>query len=333
MKYLYLLFLLMPLAHINAQNTPVNPDASKNAQRLLEFLHNISGSFILSGQHNFPHEISIYSDSVVAFTGKAAVVWGCDFSYHEEAVNNRRNIIKEAIKMHKRGHIITLMYHQVRPMDDEPNGWKESVQNEITDEQWNDLVTPGTEVHTKWLEKIDTVAFYLKQLQAKKIPVLWRPYHEMNGRWFWWGQKAAFAKLWVMMYERYVYYHKLDNLIWVWNANTPQKKKASNDMSYDRYYPGHQYVDILAADVYHNDYTQSYYDDLMALGGEKVVSIGECGTVPTPKILDAQPGWTWFMVWTKHLWTHNEREALLELYEDPRVVTLDEIKKLRRRFR
>jgi mannan endo-1,4-beta-mannosidase len=240
-------------------------------------------------------------------------------------LSNRQNVINEAIEKYNQGHIITLMYHQVRPQDDEPGGWKESVQNEVTDQQWQDLLTPGTEVRAKWLEKIDNVAHFLKQLQDENNPVLWRPYHEMNGRWFWWGQKPNFKKLWIMMYDRYVNHHQLDNLLWVWNANAPRKVEPDNDMSYHLFFPGLEYVDVLASDLYHNDYSQHYHDELLDLAGEKVISIGECGTAPTPGILDDQPQLTWFMIWTKWLWTHNQREDIIELYNDPRVITLDEI--------
>jgi len=323
-----LLLIVFTGAKMNGQVQPVNPNATKEARELLMFLDRISGSYILSGQHNYPHEISIYSDSVKAITGKDPVVWGSDFSYHERAVANRQNVIDEAIEMYDKGHIITLMYHQVRPMDDEPDGWKESVQNEVTEQQWEDLLTPGTEVHRKWLEKIDTVAWYLGQLKEMHIPVIWRPYHEMNGAWFWWGQKEDFEKLWILMYDRYVNYHHLDNLIWVWNANAPRIRPGDSAMAYENYFPGTAYVDILAADVYHNDYKQSHHDQLLELAKGKPIALGECGQAPTPGILDIEDQWTWFMIWTKWLWTANKREDIIELYNDPRVITLDEVGEL-----
>lgn len=282
MKKIYLtLLILICVTTIQAQYKLTNSNATKEAQELLGFLNNIRGKYILSGQHNYPHEISIYLDSVLSITGKEAVVWGSDFSNHEKAFANRQNIINEAIEMHKKGHIITLMYHQVRPQDDEPNGWKESVQNEVTGQEWEAMLTPGTGIHKKWLQKVDTVAWFLKQLQAENIPVLWRPYHEMNGQWFWWGGKKDFPRLWEMLYDRYVNRHKLNNLIWVWNANTPNKKEADNNMAYERYFPGLETVDILAVDVYRGEFEQNYYDELVELAKGKIVAIGEC--IPSVK--------------------------------------------------
>ena len=68
------------------------------------------------------------------------------------------------------------------------------------------------------------------------MPVLWRPYHEMNGDWFWWGKKtgpSGHRALWRMMYDRFVNYHGLNNLLWVWNANAP----APHILSYADCYP------------------------------------------------------------------------------------------------
>jgi mannan endo-1,4-beta-mannosidase len=100
-------------------------------------------------------------------------------------------MIQEAIRQHEQGSIITLMWHAVRPIDDEPNGWKESVQNDLTDAEWRELLTPGSALHQRWLAQLDVIASHLQVLQEHRIPVLWRPYHEMNGGWFWWENVPA----------------------------------------------------------------------------------------------------------------------------------------------
>ena len=83
------------------------------------------------------------------------------------------------------------MWHAVRPIEDEPVKFSTSVQGKLTDAQWHDLVTPSTEINERWKSQVDVIAFYLKQLRDAHVPVLWRPYHEMNGGWFWWCQKKA----------------------------------------------------------------------------------------------------------------------------------------------
>ena len=306
---------------------PVNPNASKPARRLLRRLYEIRGTYTLSGQHNYPGTISSYTEQARDITGKYPAVWGQDFGFTEtgqDGIDNRQDVIDEAVRKHRQGFIITLMWHAVRPIDNEPNGWKQSVQNDLTDEQWNDLVTPGSVIHQKWLAQMDTVAQYLTQLRDAGVPVLWRPYHEMNGRWFWWGGregKRGFRAIWRHMYERYVHHHRLDNLLWVWNANAPRKYTGS----YEAFFPGHDVVDVLAADVYHNDYRQSHHDDLVTLARGKPVALGECGQLPTPEILSQQPQWTWFMCWAGFLTKRNDAKDVVALFDAERVLNKQQL--------
>jgi len=217
--FLTLIFSLVVTSSLHAQPfQAVNKNASPEAKKLLSYLYSISGKQILSGQHNYNHEPDRFSDSAFAFTGKYPAVWGTDFIWNGTK-DNGQAIVDEAIKKNKEGYIITLMWHQGRPTDDPPFGWKESIQGKLTEAQWKELITPGTALYKRWLAQIDVIAGYLKQLQDAYVPVLWRPYHEMNGVWFWWGNKKGkdgIAKLWQLMYDRYTNYHHLNNLIWVW---------------------------------------------------------------------------------------------------------------------
>lgn len=132
-----------------------------------------------------------------------------------------------------------------------------------------------------------------------------------------------------MLYDRLVNVHKLNNLIWVWNANAPRLRPNDEAWAYADFYPGNQYVDVLAADVYHNDYKQSHHDQLLELGQGKAIALGEIGEVPTPEILDQQPQWCWFMIWAKWVETHNTPEQVKALYNYPRTLTLDQLIKLK----
>jgi mannan endo-1,4-beta-mannosidase len=109
---------------------------------------------------------------------------------------------------------------------------------ELTDEQWQELLTADAPLRKRWEAQVDVIAGYLKQLRDARIPVLWRPYHEANGDWFWWGGRGGengYIALYRMTYDRLVHYHHLDNLIWVWNMNAPNGKNAG---PYADYFPG-----------------------------------------------------------------------------------------------
>ena len=267
-------------------------------------------------------------------------MWGNDFTWR--ATNRERNeMIEETIKRYNDGYIVTLMWHANPPVkarlqiDDAKAApdWGHSYVSwyKMPEDEWLRIVTPGTEEHKIWLNDVDEVAEHLKKLQAANVPVLWRPYHEMNGMWFWWGNRRGengFTKLWKMMYDRMVNHHGLNNLLWVWNANAPRDWKDDEAYPYELFYPGNDYVDVLAADIYKNDYQQSHHDELVELGGPgKVIALGEVGVAPTPEILAQQPQWVWFMIWAHFNWTpdQNTAESLQTLHDDGRVITKENV--------
>ncbi|CAN5234433.1 hypothetical protein BH09ACT2_BH09ACT2_05330 [soil metagenome] len=303
---------------------PVNPNASPAARRLLERISAVGGNRILSGQHNTPRELSFYSDQAHEITGSYPAIWGQDFGFSEDGdmdgVNFRQAVIDEEKTQHASGSIITLMWHAVRPTEEEPVTFLDSICNGMLDaSDWDDLLREGTEVHDRWVRQVDVIAEFLAQLRDANVPVLWRPYHELNGDWFWWGGRPGprgYAALYRQLYERFVSVHHLDNLVWVWNTNAPRGDAAP----YAGFYPGHDVVDILAADVYANDYRQSHHDELLDLAAGRPIALGEVGVLPTPEILDSQPRWAWFMTWTTFLTQENDPEAVRRLFADPRML-------------
>lgn len=335
-KLSFTLVLLIMLIQCNINKTeaiqPITPEASPEAKALLNFLYKISGKYILSGHHNYGSS-GKFSNQVKEITGKYPVVIGSDFGFafkDNDHKKYRQKMIDHVIEDYEKGHIITLMWHSPPPEFGHNSSYDDIWiwQPGKSTEYWENLTTPGTELHSQWLQQVDELAYYLKQLEDSKIPVLWRPYHEMNGIWFWWCNKQGpegFAKLWKMLYHRLVSHHQLHNLIWVWNANAPRDKENDEAYAYDLFYPGDDYVDILAADVYHNDYKQSHHDDILKLGKNKVIALGEVGKMPTPENLENQPHWTWFMGWANWLTKANKAEDVRKLYNSPRVITLDEI--------
>ena len=313
-------------ASLHAQYLPVNEDASKEAKLLLEYIYSLDEK-ILSGQHSYNENPSSFYKMAKEISGKEPAVWGTDFYWNgKEDPGNR--IVKEAIDKHKNGSIITLMWHVGQPKDNTPFSWRESVQGKISDQDWKDLLTPGTDLYQKWITQVDQIAVYLQKLQENKVPILWRPYHEMNGVWFWWGNKRGengFAKLWKQLYQRLVNHHKLNNLIWVWNANGPRDIPGDEAYDYEEFFPGQEYVDILATDVYHGDYEQKDYIQLLYLAQGKPIALGEVGQLPKPIILESQPKWSWFMVWSNWIETANSPERVIEIYNYEKTITKDEI--------
>jgi mannan endo-1,4-beta-mannosidase len=318
---------------INAQQDsslvlPVTPDASPEAVELLNYLYSISGKKILAGQHSVPLLGSLRLPAVYKATGKYPALFGQDFGFSEpgtwDGINYRQQIVDEAIKRHEQGFIITLMWHAVPPNMEEPVDFSSAIQSQLTDDEWNDLITDGTELNERWKSQVDVIAWFLKQLKYAGVPVLWRPYHEMNGGWFWWGGKKGddgYKKLYRMLFDRLVNFHGLNNLLWVFNANEVKPGVGS----YADYYPGDDVVDILATDVYSEGFNRENYDELLELAKDKPIALGEVGAVPSSKILEEQPRWVWFMLWGDPFGGIQSNRQFFEIYRDEKVITLDEL--------
>ncbi len=292
---------------------PVNPNATAEARGLLNRLYSITGKGILSGQHNYYEDPNAWSNKAAELSGFIPGLWGSDFAFYTggDMAALRQTMIDAAEARWRAGSVIALTYHQARPTDSPYAGWS-SVQGSYTNEEMEQVVTPGTEAYNSWLARIDEVAEYLKELQAEGVPVLWRPYHEMNANFFWWGGKPElFKQLWINMYERYTDYHQLNNLIWVWNPN------AQNQYSFGEapYYPGHDYVDAVAMDIYNNDYRQRHHDELLAIGEGRLMAIAESGEMPNIDVLrDTNSRYAWFMTWPVFLTDTNSLETIQYVY-------------------
>lgn len=304
---------------------PVNPSASPEARALLKYLYSISGKYTLSGQHNYPYTISRWTDRSYTFTGKYPAIYGQDFGFQggedKDSTFARPALIEEIKRQYRNGAIPTLTWHAVRPTSDEPVTFRENIQSDLTDFEWNELITPGTALNSRWRDQIDVIAGYLKQLRDARVPVLFRPYHEINGNWFWWtGRpgKNGSAELYRQLYNQYVNHHKLDNLIWVWNVNAP----SVNAGPVEQYYPGHDVVDVLSMDNY-GEFKPEYYTSMKTLAEGKPVALGEVGILPTAAVLQQQP-WTWFMVWSEWVETANPLELLQSVYTAPNTVNRDD---------
>lgn len=148
----------------------------------------------------------------------------------------------------------------------------------------------GTWENKVFTEDLKNMATYLKLLRDADIPVLWRPFHEASGGWFWWGKDAAsFRALWIAMFD-YFKAEGLNNLIWVWTAQ-------GND---EDWYPGEQYVDIIGRDIYGKTTAEcvSDYASSAANYGHNMISLSECGTVGLiSEQWAAGARWSWFMPW------------------------------------
>jgi mannan endo-1,4-beta-mannosidase len=332
--YYTVIFCLGTLTHCSKKSvSPVTPGTSPEARALLRLLYDISGRYILTGQHNYPNTHDRNSQFAAKYTGRTPAIWSTDWGFAEDGDTDsylaRPDIVNEAIRQHEKGSLVTICWHAVPPTADEPVTFRPppgerppdslvSVQGQLLDQQFRDVLTPGTELNRRWCAQVDTVAFYLKKLQQARVPVLWRPYHEMNGNWFWWGGRlgeTGTRALYQQIFERLVKYHKINNLIWIWSVDRPNRP----EMNFSNFYPGNDYLDVLALDVYGSDFNQAYYDSLIALSQGKPLVLGEVGNPPGPEILDTQPNWSYWVVWAGMVRNTTKKQYQI-LFNDPRIL-------------
>ncbi|MFC3748871.1 glycosyl hydrolase [Paenibacillus sp. GCM10012306] len=299
---------------------PVNPSASPEASRLLQYLTELSGQGIISGQHDYLENPDEFNNKLKSASGKYALLHGYELGAlnHQSPktiAKQRQAVVDSAIKWYEGGGIVAMTFHQNLPGTSPI--WS-NVSMKLSQEQFNAYVTPGTSQYNSLIAELDDIAVYLGKLRDAGVPVLWRPYHEMNGDWFWWGDKSNFAALWNLVYDRFTHIHKLDNLLWVWNPNAPGPTAGP----YSEYYPGSDTVDVLAADIYNNDYKQAYYDGLLELAGSKPIGIGESGELPDPEVLaKTQSRWVYMMTWGKMLTGNNSAQQIQSFMGSPYTVS------------
>ncbi|MCM1165855.1 MAG: glycoside hydrolase family 26 protein, partial [Ruminococcus sp.] len=138
-------------------------------------------------------------------TGKLPAMRGLDYMNDDfKGVNER------AVEWWEKGGLVTICWHT----GINGKGYQEAL-NDKPD--FDKLLTEGTPEYNAMIENWDKAAKALQELRDKGIPVLWRPFHEFDGQWFWWGKGGSknFIKLWQMMYDRFTNEFGLTNLIWV----------------------------------------------------------------------------------------------------------------------
>ena len=280
----------------------MNPNATPEARALLKTLCDVTGKGILTGQHNFPNQRDLDTNGIFQATGRYPAIWGSDFGFTDgedkDAITHRDLMIAEAKKQSAAGSIIYLCWHMLRPTEDEPGqpgaSWSGSVQAKLTEDQWQELIASDSPLHKRWEKYMDTAAVYLKQLQDAHIAVLWRPMHENNGTFFWWGGHPGpygTAMLYREVYNRMVNVHHLNNLVWVWNQNGP----APSGEFYN-FFPGKNYCDVVSYDNYRT-LDDRYYQEILTIADGKPIAFGEVGSIPSPETLKAQPKWAFYMTW------------------------------------
>ncbi len=309
---------------------PRNKNAQDCVKNVMKYLSDITYEKIITGQHTQTmaqeelHHIEKITGKQPALLGFELLSYSPNINYADtddecmtEVVENY-GTLKRAWEWAEQKGLITFTWHWFSPL----GGRSKAFFTENTDFDATKAVIDGTPENIALIADMDVMAGLLRPFCDKQIPILWRPFHEGDGGWFWWGAKGAdtVKKLWRIMYDRYTNVHKLNNLIWVWNSPVPEC------------YPGDDVVDIISRDMYppaheHTSRGDAYYDLMKITDEPKIALIGETGILPSAKaVIDEKIGWASFMTWSHGFCIgeeFNTYEVLREMYNSPYAVTKD----------
>lgn len=295
---------------------PVSENAQKNEKTMevWNYLREVYGKQVITCQQMM--DTAAYEDLVFYNATKdLTAMKGFDFifctgSYHSD------DMIDNAIKWSKEsGGLCAFTWHWNVPKDiDNPESGYAFYTDEITNFDQVNAVTPGTKEYETVIHDIDLIATKIQRMESEGVTILFRPLHEASGAWFWWGLQGrdsatneVFQKLWYMLYDRLENYHKLTNIIWVWNGQNPHTAIHPNAFDIegiDRYYD----QEDISADALSAYYAKCWgelegYDKYCAeLAGMestgKMMALTECGYIPDPEGIKANNTmWLYYMVW------------------------------------
>lgn len=208
-----------------------------------------------------------YKSDIKDVTGKYPAVHGWDVGRIElgKAANLDRVSFdlmrKQILKTYKKGGISTISWHVNNPVSG--------------GDSWDTIPAVSTILrggvnrskYEAWVKKLGDFIKSLKTGNGELIPIVFRPYHEMNGSWFWWGAQHCSVEEYKALFRdlvRLLGQNGVHNILYAYSPNTLHK-----DEEYSLYYPGDAYVDMLGIDIYNHSgdriYTEKLKNDIAVM--------------------------------------------------------------------
>ncbi|GAA1411901.1 glycosyl hydrolase [Catellatospora coxensis] len=250
--------------------SPANPNASTAARSVLNWLAHLpnrSGNRIASGffggYSNSGFSLA-QTEELRNATGQYPAILSCDYGSGWATAADITTLVDYSCNAslkswHTAGGLVTISVHLPSPANANGGGLNTPMGN------FADLLNSSTAAGSRWRALMDKMAQGLQDLENAGVPVLFRPFHEVNGDWFWWGNRDTniFKQVWQQLYTYFTATKGLDNLLWVYSADFSRGNRTA-------YYPGGSYVDVVGMDAYDdNPQTsgiQSAYGELVGLG-------------------------------------------------------------------
>ncbi|GAB2532292.1 glycoside hydrolase family 26 protein [Spirosoma aerophilum] len=311
-----LCFLLVPLLGTttlvadNVKNKLVDPKATKETKALYRNLHRLAKKHILFGHqhateygHGWAGDVN--RSDVKSVSGSHPAVIGVDFSglsgRPPAAIETaKESLRKQIIDTYDRGGVTTVAWHFSNPASKGGFYWVDTVSVPAVS-----LLIPGGSHHEQYKEILRTIADLANSVKGKDgtlAPMIFRPYHEFDGGWFWWGKPHCKREDFISLWQFTVSYLRdtlqVHNFIYAFSPDCLFKTEAD----YLERFPGDEWVDMLGVDNYADFGRNGRYN--MAAGIQKLKIVSDYAEKSgklaafTETGLESIPDTTW---WTNTL--------------------------------
>ena len=237
------------------------PSGIRTPAELIAYLRQISGNRTISGQYVETGGMAPIN-AIHAATGKWLGLISGDYYHYDHRGPAVTSFNKSAIDYWNAGGLVLLNLHMPNPSTGGPV-------YDLSGLDAEGLLTPGTATDAAFMKSLGEVAAGMKELQAAGVVVLFRPFHENAGGWFWWGtgyrlSSPQFVALWRFTHDYLKKTCGLTNLVWLFESGQPGLPVTGN-------YPGDPYVDVVGQDVYTDHVAEAPVVD----GYKQLVSTGK----------------------------------------------------------
>jgi len=279
---------------VSVRSFLVDKQATAETAALFYNLKTLSKTKYLIGMHENEGKMLTASGNL---TGQA--LYGTDYMFITDYLRNtgswyvnKQNEIRDKIKArYKRGEVVVMCWHYRNPIEGEPDNFYWSSLTDANPTQQNIVprLIPGGSHHNRFKASLDIVADFANTLvddNGKKIPVIFRPFHEQSGNWFWWGvphhcTQEEYIKLWRFTVEYLRDTKGIHHFLYAYSPNGNTSNESTFLGTYG--YPGDDYADIIGVDYYFTNTTitacQGQLDLIVKLAKErkKVAAFTETG--------------------------------------------------------
>ncbi|WP_456311012.1 glycosyl hydrolase [Serratia proteamaculans] len=330
----------------------VSNDITKKIYQWLSDLPAHSGKRLISGVFGGYSNIGgvdafslKQGDDIRNLTGKFPAIYAADYArgWDVATPGDETDLIDfscnaELISHWNKGGLVAISHHIPNPVfaGNNPGTNEGALKTAITNEQFALILQENSSERQRWLSMLDKIALELEELKSSGVTVFYRPLHEMNGEWFWWGATGynindtvrmdLYKQLYQDMFNYLTGIKGLNNLLWVFSPDANREYKT-------HYYPGSIYVDITGLDMYSDNPERiSGYQEMIELN--KPFSFPEVGPATTNGlfdyaalvniILNDYPQATLFIPWNS-VWSPLNNLNAVAAYTNNKVINLGDI--------